>query len=114
MQSERNAPSAAADGRPTGPVSPLTSGGGTSYLKSEEGPRPRRADAPGVPAGAARPAKPQGAGPMATSTESNPPAKDARGLSALSESGLEQSILRRGLATPQEIEACKAHRAKLA
>ena len=51
---------------------------------------------------------------MATSTESNPPAKDARGLSALSESGLEQSILRRGLATPQEIEACKAHRAKLA
>jgi serine/threonine protein kinase len=51
---------------------------------------------------------------MATSTESNPAAKDARGLSALSESGLEQSILRRGLATPQEIEACKAHRAKLA
>jgi serine/threonine protein kinase len=51
---------------------------------------------------------------MATSTESNPPAKDARGLSGLSESSLEQSILRRGLATPQEIEACKAHRAKLA
>jgi eukaryotic-like serine/threonine-protein kinase len=50
---------------------------------------------------------------MATSTESNPPAKDARGLSGLSESSLEQSILRRGLATTQEIEACKAHRAKL-
>ena len=56
---------------------------------------------------------------MATSTESNPPTKDvavkdARGLSGLSESNLEASILRRGLATPQEIEACKAHRAKLA
>jgi serine/threonine protein kinase len=51
---------------------------------------------------------------MATSTESNPPAKDTRGLSSLSESSLEHSILRRGLATAQEIEACKAHRAKLA
>jgi serine/threonine protein kinase len=51
---------------------------------------------------------------MATSTESNPPAKDARGLSSLSESSLEQSILRRGLATAQEVEACKAHRVKLA
>jgi serine/threonine protein kinase len=51
---------------------------------------------------------------MATSTESNPPTKDTRGLSGLSESSLEASILRRGLATPQEIEACKAHRAKLA
>ena len=114
MQSERNAAPAAADERPAGAVSPLTSAGGGSYLKSEEGPRPRRADAPGVPPGAGRPAKPQGAGPMATSTESNPPAKDARGLSGLSESSLEQSILRRGLATPQEIDACKAHRAKLA
>ncbi len=51
---------------------------------------------------------------MATSTETTPPAKDARGLSGLSESSLEASILRRGLATPQEIEACKAHRVKLA
>lgn len=53
---------------------------------------------------------------MPTTTESNPPArdKDARGLSGLSESSLEQSILRRGLATPQEVEACKAHRAKVA
>jgi serine/threonine-protein kinase len=52
---------------------------------------------------------------MATSTESNPPTKDkdGRGLSSLSESSLEQSILRRGLATPQEIDACKLHRAKL-
>lgn len=61
---------------------------------------------------------------MATSTESTPPAKDAntsappakdsRGLSALNESVLEKSILRRGLATQQEIDHCKAHRAKLA
>ena len=40
--------------------------------------------------------------------------KDARGMSALHESNLERAVLRRGLATPQEIEACKAHRAKLA
>jgi eukaryotic-like serine/threonine-protein kinase len=69
---------------------------------------------------------------MATSTESNPPVKsgssspvkssesaqsslkDARGLSSLNDSMLEKSVLRRGLATNQEIEACKAHRNKLA
>lgn len=67
---------------------------------------------------------------MATSTESNPPAKDAsnppakggstltprdaRGLSGVSELNLEKSIIRRGLATAQEVEACKALRAKLA
>lgn len=51
---------------------------------------------------------------MATKTESNPPAKDSKGLSSLNEFNLEKSILRRGLATPAEIEACKAHKAKLA
>ncbi|AMV40013.1 serine/threonine-protein kinase [Planctomyces sp. SH-PL62] len=40
--------------------------------------------------------------------------KDARGLSSLDESNLERSIIRRGLATPGEVEACKSHRAKLA
>src|SRR5918997_1937048 len=50
---------------------------------------------------------------MATSTESNPPANDSKGLSSLEEMNLEKSILRRGLATAREIEACKAHRAKL-
>jgi eukaryotic-like serine/threonine-protein kinase len=63
---------------------------------------------------------------MATSTESNPPAKDAstppakpagsdvRGLSGVSDLNLEKSVIRRGLATTQEVEACKALRAKLA
>jgi eukaryotic-like serine/threonine-protein kinase len=63
---------------------------------------------------------------MATSTESNPPAKDAgnptareapkdgRGLSGVNELNLEKSIIRRGLATPQEVEACKVLRVKLA
>ncbi len=51
---------------------------------------------------------------MATSVGDNSSAKDARGLSALDESNLEKSIVRRGLATPAEVEACKAHRAKLA
>ena len=50
---------------------------------------------------------------MATSTESNPPAKDSKGFSSLEELNLEKSILRRGLATAREIEVCKAHRAKL-
>jgi serine/threonine-protein kinase len=51
---------------------------------------------------------------MATKTESNPPAKDSKGLSSLNELNLEKSVLRRGLATAAEIEACKAHKAKLA
>ena len=63
---------------------------------------------------------------MATSTESNPPAKDAsesqakagasdiRGLSGVSDLNLEKSVIRRGLATSQEVEACKALRMKLA
>ena len=50
---------------------------------------------------------------MATSTESNPPVKEAKSLSSLNEFNLEKSILRRGLATPNEIELCKAHKAKL-
>ncbi len=55
---------------------------------------------------------------MATSTESNPPAKgvpaDGRGLSGVNELNLEKSIIRRGLATVQEVEQCKALRVKLA
>ncbi|MEA2631405.1 MAG: eukaryotic-like serine/threonine-protein kinase, partial [Chloroflexota bacterium] len=51
---------------------------------------------------------------MATSTETNPPTKDLKGLSSLDEMNLEKSILRRGLATAAEIEACKLQRAKLA
>ncbi len=50
---------------------------------------------------------------MATSTESNPPVKDSKSLSSLDELNLEKSILRRGLATTNEIDMCKAHRAKL-
>src|SRR4051794_4848148 len=51
---------------------------------------------------------------MATSTESNPPVKDSKALSSLNEFNLEKSILRRGLATANEIDMCKNHRAKLA
>ena len=51
---------------------------------------------------------------MATSTESNPPVRDSKSLSSLSEFNLEKSILRRGLATPNEIELAKAYKAKLA
>src|SRR5271157_4777392 len=51
---------------------------------------------------------------MATSVEGNSSGKDPRGLSSLDEGNLEKSILRRGLATAGEIEACKNHRSKLA
>jgi serine/threonine-protein kinase len=50
---------------------------------------------------------------MATPVESNTAAKDPRGFSDLDESHLEKSILRRGLATAAEIEACKNHRKQL-
>jgi serine/threonine-protein kinase len=51
---------------------------------------------------------------MAASVDSNPQTRDPMGLSGVEELNLERSILRRGLATAAEIEACKAHRAKLA
>jgi len=51
---------------------------------------------------------------MATSVEGNSSGKDLKGLSSLDETSLEKSILRRGLATAGEIEACKNHRSKLA
>src|SRR5208282_4052985 len=51
---------------------------------------------------------------MATSVEGNSSGKDLRGLSSLDDSNLEKSILRRGLATAGEIEACKNHRSKVA
>ncbi len=51
---------------------------------------------------------------MATSVEGNSSGKDLKGLSSLDEVNLEKSILRRGLATAGEIEACKNHRSKLA
>ena len=122
----------------------LTTPAADRYLKresSERSPSPRPILSPTRPevapfpsrpadASTATPQKSQGDGPMATSVESNPPsknpeaaqdkskeketAKDLRGFSSLSESSLEQSIIRRGLATPQEIEVCKTHRAKLA
>jgi serine/threonine-protein kinase len=51
---------------------------------------------------------------MASPIESNPSEKDPKSASNLDESQLEKSILRRGLATADEIEACKTQRKKLA
>ena len=51
---------------------------------------------------------------MATPVESNTAGKDPRGFSGLDESLLEKSILRRGLATAAEIEACKSKRTQMA
>ena len=60
-----------------------------------------------VPSPAARGSASPGGSPSKSGT-----AKDARGLSAVDEANLERSIIRRGLATPQEIEACRALRSK--
>lgn len=77
---------------------------------------------------------------MSTSVESTPPAKeptpsapapktpstppparsdakaksDAKGLSAIQDANLERTIIRRGLATPEEVNHCKAQRVKIA
>jgi eukaryotic-like serine/threonine-protein kinase len=47
---------------------------------------------------------------MASPVEKSTPVKDARGASGIDEVSLEKSILRRGLATAAEIEACKNER----
>ncbi len=51
---------------------------------------------------------------MATPVDSSTSGKDPRGFSGLDESQLEKSMLRRGLATAAEIEACKSQRKQLA
>ena len=50
---------------------------------------------------------------MASPVQSNGPAKDPKSSSGVDESQLEKSILRRGLATAAEIEACKSQRKQL-
>src|SRR5271165_3474770 len=50
---------------------------------------------------------------MTTPVENNGSGKDQKSLSGLDEANLEKSILRRGLATAAEIQACKAQRTKL-
>jgi serine/threonine-protein kinase len=51
---------------------------------------------------------------MPTPVESNTPGKDPKSSSGLDESQIEKSILRRGLATSAEIDACKTHRKQMA
>jgi serine/threonine protein kinase len=51
---------------------------------------------------------------MATPVESSTAAKDPKGFSGLDESQLEKSLIRRGLATAAEIEACKTRRTQMA
>ncbi|QEH37318.1 Serine/threonine-protein kinase PknB [Aquisphaera giovannonii] len=51
---------------------------------------------------------------MATSVEGSTSGKDVKSLSAVDEASLEKSIVQRGLATEAEVQACKAHRTKIA
>jgi eukaryotic-like serine/threonine-protein kinase len=50
---------------------------------------------------------------MATPVESSPGGKDPKGFSGVDESQLEKSLIRRGLATAAEIEACKSKRTQM-
>src|SRR5262249_42215417 len=50
---------------------------------------------------------------MESSEQSSTQAKDPMSASQAEEAQLEKSILRRGLATPAEIQACKSHRDQL-
>ncbi|MEW4571054.1 serine/threonine-protein kinase [Tautonia sp. JC769] len=65
-------------------------------------------------------AKPSAGAPPAARASSLPrqapagPKSAGAGLSALSEANLEQTVIRRGLVTDQELQTCKAHRARLA
>ena len=62
------------------------------------------------------------AGPSPPKSPSNPPAaksdakakSDPKGLSAIQDANLERTIIRRGLATPEEVTHCKAQRQKIA
>jgi len=94
------------DGSPGRTPVPATSGTG----------RPPRAPSP--PSASSSPRNPA-SGPGRTPPPAPRPGdsnalSDVRNLSSVNESQLERSILKRGLATPQEIEACKSHRVKLA
>jgi serine/threonine-protein kinase len=78
---------------------------------------------PRAPAGGSTPSSPPAAKsnpaaksptPAASGSKSGSGSRDVRGISALDESALEKSIIRRGLATPQELEYCKQQRARIA
>jgi tRNA A-37 threonylcarbamoyl transferase component Bud32 len=86
---------------------------------------PTSSPAPPSPGGPGPAAPPAANGPSSTGASGSPAAsptrtdaaaksgtRDARGLSALDEANLERSVIRRGLATEPELEACKKLRAK--
>ena len=77
--------------------------------------------AKGTPPSPTSPTPPAG-GPAASASKAEPKAtsaapaakSDPKGLSALNEMNLERTIIRRGLATVEEINHCKAQRVKIA
>jgi serine/threonine-protein kinase len=110
-----------ADATPTPSKSPSPSPGKAAAAPAPPDPDPAQVPTPTpVPAPAAGSAAPRAgasaSGPRAgaSAAPGKEKEKDARGLSALDESALEKSIIRRGLATPQELEYCKQQKAKLA
>ncbi len=111
----------------TAPVSPVAASGSKSPEPLPPTPgaqRPQNPPSPLQPA-ASRPPTPSASTPASSkkpgssSSQQRPASsssviKDPRGLSALDESALEKSIIRRGLATPQELDYCKQQRSKIA
>lgn len=93
---------------PTRPPGPTAGKPGVAAPISAATARP--AGKPAAPASPAT-APPKPPSPAAGSGVSK--GDDVRGASALSESLLVKTILRKGLATAEEVDACKAHRAKL-
>lgn len=98
------APTPAAGPAPEAPVAKPAAGSAAVKAPSAATSKPQSA-------ATARPAPGTGSGSKSGSSAATP--KDARGLSALDESALEKSIIRRGLATAQELDYCKQQRARL-
>ncbi len=100
-------------------ASPVQSNGPSKDPKGPGGPSkdPKGSNDPGKnPAGSNDPGKaPKGSNdPGKDPKGSNGPGKDSKSSSSIDESQLEKSILRRGLATAAEIDACKSQRKQLA
>jgi serine/threonine-protein kinase len=87
---------------------PPTESGKPSQPPTASGTKPTGSGAKPTGSGSATKPSASGAKPAGSGV------RDSRGASALDESALEKSIVRRGLATPQELEYCKQQRARLA
>jgi serine/threonine-protein kinase len=102
------------DPKPPTPARPRTGAPGQAAASAHTAGRPVQAQ-PVSPQKAQQPTPRSAPGAAPTRTEpsaKSPAPRDPRGLSAIEENNLERSAIRRGLLTQQELDACKALRAK--